>query len=121
MTSNLGAAEMGSILRPNLGFAASEIERRGASPAILDEGYDGQESRGPASKPPRRKFTPEFMNRIDKVVVFRPLGQAELRKILRSGTELLQHADFQLLHDHAVCIFGHRTGARTFCCAKAPI
>src|SRR5216117_1168572 len=28
MTSNLGAAEMGSILRPNLGFAASEIQRR---------------------------------------------------------------------------------------------
>jgi hypothetical protein len=28
MTSNLGAAEMGSILRPNLGFAASDVERR---------------------------------------------------------------------------------------------
>ncbi len=28
MTSNLGASEMGSILRPNLGFATSEIERR---------------------------------------------------------------------------------------------
>src|SRR5204863_2567050 len=28
MTSNLGASEMGSILRPNLGFAASEIQRQ---------------------------------------------------------------------------------------------
>src|ERR671925_145486 len=28
MTSNVGAAEMNSILRPSLGFAASEIERR---------------------------------------------------------------------------------------------
>ena len=28
MTSNLGAAEMNSMLRPNLGFAASEMERR---------------------------------------------------------------------------------------------
>src|SRR5213596_4174734 len=28
MTSNLGAAEMGNILRPNVGFAASEIEQR---------------------------------------------------------------------------------------------
>ena len=27
MTSNLGASEMGSIMRPNLGFAASEIEK----------------------------------------------------------------------------------------------
>jgi ATP-dependent Clp protease ATP-binding subunit ClpA len=30
----------------------------------------------------RRKFTPEFMNRIDKTVVFKPLGQNELRRIL---------------------------------------
>src|SRR6266498_1505872 len=31
MTSNLGAAEMGSILRPSLGFATSEMERRSAA------------------------------------------------------------------------------------------
>src|SRR3569833_2261784 len=30
----------------------------------------------------RRKFTPEFMNRIDKVVVFKPLGEEQLRRIL---------------------------------------
>jgi ATP-dependent Clp protease ATP-binding subunit ClpA len=30
----------------------------------------------------RRKFTPEFMNRIDKVVVFQSLGAAELERIL---------------------------------------
>ena len=30
----------------------------------------------------RRKFTPEFMNRIDKVVVYKSLGEAELRRIL---------------------------------------
>src|SRR3974377_690497 len=28
MTSNLGASEMGSIMRPALGFAASEAEKR---------------------------------------------------------------------------------------------
>ena len=28
MTSNLGASEMGSLLRPNVGFATSEVERR---------------------------------------------------------------------------------------------
>src|SRR6059058_961908 len=27
MTSNLGAAEMGSIMRPNMGFAASEVQK----------------------------------------------------------------------------------------------
>ena len=30
----------------------------------------------------RRKFTPEFMNRLDKVVVFKPLGDEQLRQIL---------------------------------------
>jgi ATP-dependent Clp protease ATP-binding subunit ClpA len=30
----------------------------------------------------RRKFTPEFMNRLDKIVTFQPLGAEQLRKIL---------------------------------------
>ena len=30
----------------------------------------------------RRKFTPEFINRLDRVVVFKPLGDEELRRIL---------------------------------------
>jgi ATP-dependent Clp protease ATP-binding subunit ClpB len=30
----------------------------------------------------RRKFSPEFINRLDKIVVFKPLGDAELRSIL---------------------------------------
>jgi ATP-dependent Clp protease ATP-binding subunit ClpA len=42
----------------------------------------------------RRKFTPEFMNRIDKVVVFRPLGQAELRRILDIELSILQQRIF---------------------------
>src|SRR6202030_2749937 len=36
MTSNLGASEMGSILRPNLGFAAGEAERKSAA-GVVDE------------------------------------------------------------------------------------
>src|SRR5205807_1857285 len=39
MTSNLGAAEMGSIMRPTLGFAASETERRTAA-GVYDEGIN---------------------------------------------------------------------------------
>ncbi len=30
----------------------------------------------------RRRFTPEFINRIDKMVVFHALGEAELRQIV---------------------------------------
>src|SRR5579871_1194015 len=36
MTSNLGASEMNSIVRPKVGFAASEVERR--SESLSDEG-----------------------------------------------------------------------------------
>src|SRR2546430_9013012 len=79
MTSNLGAAEMCSILRPNLGFAASEIERKHES-GQLDDSTTAKISRA-GVEAARRKFTPEFMNRIDKIVVFKSLGQAELRKV----------------------------------------
>jgi len=84
MTSNLGAAEMGSILRPNLGFAASEIQTLHGT-GELDESTSDKIARA-GVEAARRKFTPEFMNRIDQVVVFKPLGQAGLRKIL--GLEL---------------------------------
>jgi ATP-dependent Clp protease ATP-binding subunit ClpB len=92
MTSNLGAAEMGSILRPNLGFATSEIEKRHAT-GEMDECTADKISRA-GIEAARRKFTPEFMNRIDKVVVFRPLGQPELRKILGLELNILQQRIF---------------------------
>src|SRR5947209_11807351 len=92
MTSNLGATEMGSILRPNLGFAASEIERQHET-GQLDESTTDKISRA-GVEAARRKFTPEFMNRIDKVVVFRPLGQPELRKILGLELNILQQRVF---------------------------
>src|SRR4051812_30076135 len=88
MTSNLGAAEMGSILRPNLGFAAGESGRLHAA-GIVDESLNDKISRAGVESA-RRKFSPEFMNRIDKTVVFRPLGEAELRKILTIELGMVQ-------------------------------
>ncbi len=90
MTSNLGASEMGSILRPNLGFAS-------ASPVGLDEKLAGKISRA-GVEAARRKFTPEFMNRIDKTVVFKPLGDPELRKILTLELNILQQRIFSTVH-----------------------
>ena len=92
MTNNLGASEMGSILRPNLGFAASELERQHQS-GQLDEKTSEKVSKA-GVEAARRKFTPEFMNRIDKVVVFKPLGQPELRKILGLELNILQQRVF---------------------------
>jgi ATP-dependent Clp protease ATP-binding subunit ClpB len=92
MTSNLGATEMGSILRPNLGFAASDMERRAASGESHDE-LNAKVTRA-GVEAARRKFTPEFMNRIDKVVVFRSLGSEELGRILSIELNLLQQRIF---------------------------
>ena len=86
MTSNLGAAEMGAMLRPKLGFA-------GTVPAADDECAKnelGDKVAKTGVEAARRKFTPEFMNRIDKVVVFNPLGTGELQKILDIELGLLQ-------------------------------
>src|SRR6202011_5056514 len=38
----------------------------------------------------RRKFTPEFINRLDKIVVFKSLGAEELRKIVDIELEMVQ-------------------------------
>jgi len=92
MTSNLGASEMGSILRPNLGFAASEIEKQHEN-GCLDVATTDKISRA-GVEAARRKFTPEFMNRIDKVVVFKPLGHQELQKILGLELGILQQRIF---------------------------
>ncbi len=78
MTSNLGAAEMSSILRPNLGFTANHKLHEAA---VLDADTADRVARS-GVEAARRKFTPEFMNRIDHTVVFNPLGAAELRQII---------------------------------------
>lgn len=92
MTSNLGASEMNSILRPNLGFAAGDRERR-ISAGVVDDGLTEKVDRA-GLEAARRKFTPEFMNRIDKTVVFHPLGAEELRKVLNIELNQVQQRIF---------------------------
>lgn len=92
MTSNLGAAEMNGILRPSLGFGAFDAERN-CMAGILDEKVTDKIGRA-GVEAARKKFTPEFMNRIDKTVVFRPLGEPELRKILTLELNMVQQRIF---------------------------
>jgi ATP-dependent Clp protease ATP-binding subunit ClpB len=92
MTGNLGAHEMTSILRPNLGFAAGETESQCAA-GIVDEKLGNKVSRTVVDAA-RRKFTPEFINRIDKTVVFKPLGESELRKVLAIELDSVQQRIF---------------------------
>jgi ATP-dependent Clp protease ATP-binding subunit ClpB len=91
MTSNLGAAEMNTILRPGLGFGAGNISQQQAGQ--LDANTTEKISRA-GVEAARRRFTPEFMNRLDKVLVFKPLAETELRKILNLELNLLQQRIF---------------------------
>jgi ATP-dependent Clp protease ATP-binding subunit ClpB len=111
MTSNLGASEMGSILRPNLGFAACDADRNNAA-GIVDEKLNDKISRA-GLEAARRKFTPEFMNRIDKTVVFKPLGECELRKILGLELNIVQQRIFSSANG-APFVFSLTDGAKEY-------
>jgi ATP-dependent Clp protease ATP-binding subunit ClpB len=78
MTSNLGAGEMSALVAPKLGFNAISAA---AQPRPASEELNKKISRT-GIEAARRKFTPEFINRIDKIVVFKSLGESELRRIL---------------------------------------
>ena len=82
MTSNIGAADMEAMVRPKLGFTPGV--------AVADEALNGKISRA-GIEAMRRKFTPEFVNRIDKIAVFRPLGKSELDSVLTIELHRLQN------------------------------
>jgi ATP-dependent Clp protease ATP-binding subunit ClpB len=84
LTSNLGAAEMSSLCEPRLGFHVPLPEN-----SDLNEKRGAQMSRVGVTAA-RRKFTPEFINRLDKIVVFRPLGRVELCRIVDIELEMVQ-------------------------------
>lgn len=88
MTSNLGAAEMNSIMSPKLGFNSLQ------GPAGPIDAKTGEKIGRSGLEAARRKFTPEFMNRLDKVVVFKPLGEEELRRILDIELSMVQQRVF---------------------------
>jgi len=81
MTSNLGATEMNGLVEGGIGFSRVQ--------ALLDTKLDDKISRT-AVEAARRKFTPEFMNRIDKVVVFKTLRSEQLQQILEIELGMVQ-------------------------------
>jgi len=81
MTSNLGAAEMNGLVDGGLGFAPKAVQ--------VDNALDDKINRS-AVDAARRKFAPEFMNRIDKVVVFKTLRSEHLQQILEIELGMVQ-------------------------------
>ena len=99
MTSNLGASEMSALMSPRLGFHAA-IARENAANGTVDGDMGGKLARS-GVEAARRKFTPEFMNRLDKIVTFQPLGSAELKKILDIELNAVQQRIFHTANDRA--------------------
>jgi len=99
MTSNLGASEMSNLMSPKLGFLA-QSDRGNANLGVVDENMSGKIARS-GVEAARRKFTPEFMNRLDKVVTFQPLGTEQLKKILDLELNLVQQRIFNTANDRA--------------------
>jgi ATP-dependent Clp protease ATP-binding subunit ClpB len=73
LTSNLGSSQIAELMQGGMGF----IQPRDKATAGLNEKVERT-----AVEAARRKFSPEFMNRLDKVVVFHPLKRAELEEVL---------------------------------------
>lgn len=79
MTSNLGAAEMSRIGDPKMGFARA---LGGEKLADAESARQEKKQNRTGLEAARKKFTPEFMNRLDKIVVFKNLSDKDLRRIL---------------------------------------
>src|SRR6516225_6805920 len=81
MTSNLGGGEITDLMAGGYGFIKSDDKPK----ANLDQKVERT-----AVEAARRKFSPEFMNRLDKVVVFHPLHRAQLEQVLDIELAMVQ-------------------------------
>jgi ATP-dependent Clp protease ATP-binding subunit ClpB len=86
MTSNLGAGEMNELINGAMGFSQG--------PPKVDTRLDDKINRT-AVEAARRKFSPEFMNRIDKIVVFKTLRSEHLEQILEIELGMVQQRILQ--------------------------
>jgi ATP-dependent Clp protease ATP-binding subunit ClpA len=93
MTSNLGAREMSELVSGGMGFAAAKTAkplRDDTDQRIYRTGIEAA----------RRKFSPEFINRIDKTVVFRTLEAQHLSQILDLELQAVQN---RITHSNGAC------------------
>jgi ATP-dependent Clp protease ATP-binding subunit ClpA len=115
MTSNLGAAEMAAMISPRLGFNACDSARQ-ASNGTVDLKLNAKLVRS-GTEAARKKFTPEFINRLDKIVTFKPLGTEELRRILDIELNMVQQRIFNSSNDRSF-VFKTTDSAKSFLLAE---
>jgi ATP-dependent Clp protease ATP-binding subunit ClpA len=94
-TSNLGAREMLKEINPNIGFQSSLPRPRVDLTSKLES---------IALAAVRKRFSPEFVNRIDAVVTYQPLDPQSLETILDNDIRALQQHVNSRLGDHCFAI-----------------
>jgi ATP-dependent Clp protease ATP-binding subunit ClpA len=99
LTSNLGAKSIQRASKPDFGFE-SLVKR--------DEPVAPEKLQTIGMNAVRQKFSPEFVNRIDSVITYRPLGREDCGRILD-----------QLMQNFARLIF-QRLGVRSFRISYTP-
>jgi ATP-dependent Clp protease ATP-binding subunit ClpB len=77
MTSNLGASEMQNAADGSIGFV-NNIGKRQENLTTI------------AMSAARKRFSPEFLNRLDEILVFKPLPAAQLRQVVAIEIERLE-------------------------------
>ena len=95
MTSNVGASEMNAILNPKMGFGAPMAQAGLAKGETGVNGNTAGKIARSSIEAARRKFPPEFVNRPDKIVVFKPLGRTELTKVLDIELRMVQNRIYE--------------------------
>ena len=81
LTSNLGSSQIADLMHRGMGF----IQANDKPTTGLHEKVERT-----AVEAARRKFSPEFMNRLDKIVVFHPLKREELDEVLEIELKQVQ-------------------------------
>jgi ATP-dependent Clp protease ATP-binding subunit ClpA len=81
LTSNLGGGEITELMTGGMGFV---------QPSDKTEDKLDMKVEKTAQGAAKKKFSPEFMNRLDKVVVFHPLRQEQLEEILEIELGMVQ-------------------------------
>jgi ATP-dependent Clp protease ATP-binding subunit ClpB len=80
MTSNLGAREMSLETEGRMGFSPTEQSSSELDAKLEKIGVEAA----------RRKFSPEFINRLDKIVVFQSLTRTAMERVLDLELDILQ-------------------------------
>ena len=73
MTSNLGMQEFNQHARKSLGFNM---------PQAKEEEQEWEQLKSAINAELKKTFRPEFLNRIDEIVIFHPLSEQSLKKII---------------------------------------